>query len=537
MDQTLRILILEDVASDADLAEFELQEAGFVYAAQRVMTEEAFVRALEEFAPDLILSDFDLPQYNGLLALAEARARCPDVPFILVTGAIGEDRAIETLTQGAKDYVMKSRLHRLVPAVRRALAEAEEHRARKKAEEELREAHKNLERQVEQRTAELQAEIGERRLVEEALREGRERYRTLFSSMNEGFALCEAIVNEAGEPCDYRYLRVNPAFERITGLQWDKIMRRTAREVHPNLEPYWIENLCQVALTGEPAHVTGYIQAIGRYLEISAFCPVPGRFGCLLADITERWRMEEVLHSHLLQLEAVNKELESFSYSVSHDLKAPLRAIRGFSQMILRDKGPDLDALTRQRVAVIQENAERMELLIADLLTLSKVSQQALSFRMIDMDSLVRTVCKECEATYPEKPLVLKVRPLPPAYGDHGLIRQVLVNLMSNAVKYSYNRQTVEIEAGCRQTDMESIYYVRDRGTGFDMKYYDKLFCAFQRLHSAPEVDGTGVGLSIAQRIIHRHGGRIWAEGKVNEGATFYFMLPRERTEDLRRPG
>lgn len=170
MDETLRILILEDSQTDVELVQFELEEAGIAFTVRVALTEADFVRELQTFSPDLILSDYSLPNYNGVLALTEAKEQCPDVPFILVTGAIGEDRAIEILTQGANDYVMKSRLSRLAPAVRRALAEAKEYRARKEAEEKLHEMFKNLEIKVEERTAALQAEIAERKRIEEELR-------------------------------------------------------------------------------------------------------------------------------------------------------------------------------------------------------------------------------------------------------------------------------------------------------------------------------------------------------------------------------
>ncbi|MDD5167772.1 MAG: GAF domain-containing protein [Syntrophales bacterium] len=179
MEEKIDILLLEDSASDAELEQFELQEAGLDFTMKCVMTEKEYVQAITESCPDLILSDFDLPQYNGTLALAEARRRCPDVPFILVTGAVGEDRAIEILTHGAKDYVLKSRLHRLAPAVRRALAEAREQKARRRAESELRQAHRNLESQVAQRTAELQKEIMHRKQIEESLLKYNERLELL----------------------------------------------------------------------------------------------------------------------------------------------------------------------------------------------------------------------------------------------------------------------------------------------------------------------------------------------------------------------
>jgi DNA-binding NtrC family response regulator len=187
MAESLRILILEDNPADAELIQFELQEAGFVFTSKVVTTEEDFVRELQKFSADLILSDYDLPQYNGALALAEARRRCPDTPFILVTGAVSEDRAIEILTQGAKDYVLKSRLEqRLGPAVKRALAEAEEHKERKKAEAELREAHRTLEERVKVRTAELEAEIAARKKMDDDLRLSEERQRLVLQASELG---------------------------------------------------------------------------------------------------------------------------------------------------------------------------------------------------------------------------------------------------------------------------------------------------------------------------------------------------------------
>jgi DNA-binding response OmpR family regulator len=180
MEKSLRVLMLEDNKDDAELVEFELQEAGFDYISTRVLTEKDYRRALREFAPDIILSDYDLPTYNGARALAAARAECPNVPFILVTGAISEERAIDTLTSGAKDYVMKTRLHRLAPAIKRALAEAEEHKARRKAEGELLAAKANLEFLVEERTIQLQKELNERKKVEETLTVSKTRQEILF---------------------------------------------------------------------------------------------------------------------------------------------------------------------------------------------------------------------------------------------------------------------------------------------------------------------------------------------------------------------
>jgi DNA-binding NtrC family response regulator len=191
MVESLYILILEDDPADAELAQYELEGAGLVFTSKVVTSEKDFVFELRESSPDLILSDYDLPQYNGALALAEAGRRCPDTPFILITGAIGEDRAIEILTQGAKDYVPKNRLQqRLVPAVRRALAEAEEQKTRKQAEAELHEAHRTIDERVKIRTAELEAEMTPRKKAEGALRRSEERYHLAIKAAND--AICDA---------------------------------------------------------------------------------------------------------------------------------------------------------------------------------------------------------------------------------------------------------------------------------------------------------------------------------------------------------
>ncbi len=226
MPESLRILILEDNSTDAELTQFELQEAGFAFTAKVVMTEDDFIHELQEFTPALILSDYDLPQYNGSLALAAAKARCPDTPFILVTGAVGEDRAIEILTQGAKDYVLKNRLQqRLVPAVRRALAETDGHRARKRAEEELRKAYRTLEEKVKIRTMELQEEIEARKKAEEALRQSEEMYRVLFEGSTQGILAADVETK--------LFLFANPSICRMLGYSERELWQLSIADIHP----------------------------------------------------------------------------------------------------------------------------------------------------------------------------------------------------------------------------------------------------------------------------------------------------------------
>lgn len=226
-----------------------------------------------------------------------------------------------------------------------------------------------------------------------------------------------------------------------------------------------------------------------------------------------------------LQLEAANKELESFSYSVSHDLRAPLRAMDGFSRAVLEDYGQQLPPDGLRYLQVIRTSAQRMGNLIDDLLSFSRLSRAALSKRTIDVRHLVQDALNELQSLREGRQIDLRIGDLPPCEGDPTLLKQVWINLLSNAFKYTQKRESAVVEIGCNPADGRNVYYVRDNGTGFDMRYVHKLFGVFQRLHRAEDYDGTGVGLAIVQRVIHRHGGRIWAEAAVDQGATFYFTL------------
>jgi PAS domain S-box-containing protein len=224
--------------------------------------------------------------------------------------------------------------------------------------------------------------------------------------------------------------------------------------------------------------------------------------------------------------QAANKDLESFSYSVSHDLRAPLRAINGYAQILEEDYNDKLDDEGRRLLSVVRYSAGKMGRLIDDLLAFSKLGRQEVKRIVIDMNELAEATLRDTERNHGPLKATVIIQDLSPAWGDYALISQVMSNLLANAVKYSSKKDKPVIEVGGKQTSEEHIYYVKDNGAGFDMEYAHKLFGVFQRLHHTQDFEGTGVGLAIVERIITRHGGRVWAEGKPEEGACFYFSLP-----------
>ena len=259
---------------------------------------------------------------------------------------------------------------------------------------------------------------------------------------------------------------------------------------------------------------------------------------CITATETTRYRaaqaeikamndsLEKKVKERTAELENANKELEAFTYSVSHDLMAPLRIIDGFSQVLLDDYRSKLDDDGLRTLQVIKRNATRMGELVNDLLNLARLGRANLVKRSVDMNDIVASVIDEMRFSTNKLAAMINLKDLKPAECDHVLIKQVWANLLSNAVKYSGNRENPMIEIGCYDQNGQTVYYIKDNGVGFDLQYAGKLFGVFQRLHKPSEFPGTGVGLAIVHRIITRHGGKVWANAKVNEGAEFYFTLP-----------
>jgi len=252
-------------------------------------------------------------------------------------------------------------------------------------------------------------------------------------------------------------------------------------------------------------------------------------------DITERKRREQEIENLNLELakrstalEAINKELEAFAYSVSHDLRAPLRHIAGFTELLQKKVSAVVDEKSNRYIAMILDSAKRMGNLIDDLLAFSRIGRAETQKTQVSLAQLVKEALTEVRQDTEGRNISWKIGTLPDFYGDRSMLRLVLVNLISNAIKFTRARAQAEIEIGCADGNKDSlVVFVRDNGVGFDMKYVNKLFGVFQRLHDSDAFEGTGIGLATVQRIIHRHGGKVWAEGAVDNGATFYFSAPK----------
>jgi PAS domain S-box-containing protein len=339
---------------------------------------------------------------------------------------------------------------------------------------------------------------------------------------------------------DGRFVKINPASLRILGYESEELIGRRLIDLVSPEEAEHIRQMfdsiaemdsidsfetCCLHKNGEPVNL----------LWAASWVPEEHQMFCVGRDITERKQAEEknkqlnqILEQHALQLQAANKELESFSYSVSHDLRAPLRHIDGFVGLLEKQCSALLSNDGQRYVRVISESAKQMGHLIDDLLAFSRMGRTEMRQTAVDMQRLVEEVRMNLAKEAGERQLVWRIEPLPKVQADPAMLRLALTNLLSNAIKYTRGRQEAVIEIGSQGEASDlTVFFIRDNGVGFDMQYNHKLFGVFQRLHRADEFEGTGIGLANVRRIITRHGGQTWAEGKVDQGATFYFSIPR----------
>ncbi len=553
--QSAHILIAEDSGVQAFMLKHLLEEQG--YQVSIATNGRAALEMAAQLKPALVVSDVNMPEMSGyeLCRRIKSNPDLANTPVILVTSMSEPDDVLLGLKSGADSFVIKPYdKNHLLARVAHALSQSE---AGTVAAEEISEVEISFHGQNHQISASRKQILDLLMSTYDAtvqrnreLHDSRELLRQRTAEAVAANRFLDSIIENIPDmifikdATDLRFVRLNLAGEDLLGYTREQLLGKNDHDFFPKNESDVFESKDREVLADsgfmeiseEPIHTSHKGVRLLRTKKVAVLDEngVPTHLLGISEDVTEQKELERKilalnasLQAHAEKLEAANKSLEGFTSAATHDLRSPLSVIGGYAGMLEKNYAGQLDEKGRRYVSVISATTKRMAKLIDDLLAFSKLGQGELSKASVDMHGLAQQVIADMLQFHPEdKKPTIEVGVLPSATADAALLRQVWENLLSNAVKYSRHAASPRIEVSGRTDGTEAVYSVRDNGAGFSMDHYNKLFEMFQRLHADDEFEGTGVGLPIVHRLVTRHGGRIWAEGKVGQGAVFHFALP-----------
>jgi PAS domain S-box-containing protein len=505
MNRPVRVLLVEDHEEDAALVERELKRGGFAPDILRVETAEEMRAALRDRSWDVVVADYNLPRFSALGALELLRETGIDLPFIIVSGGIGEEIAAAAMKAGAHDYLMKDTLRRLVPAIDRELRDA--------------------------------ADRALARRAEEALRESEARYRVLFQHAADAIVLYDY---ESG-----LFMEANPEAERLYGLSVAELTKLDPTGVSPEIQPdgsssaELSEHYIARAVKGEHVrfewmHLRPDGSEIPCEVGLTAFRVGPRLVvQGIVRDITQRKAAEAVVAAHreelrlrVEELQRANVEIESFLYTVSHDLKAPLVTLHGMIGLLLGSAGERLGPVERHYIQRMRANVDHMQRLVEDLLDMARLGRTQEELETFDVSEALLAAAEQLGGGLSNSRLELSC---PARLGvtryDKRRLLQIFANLLSNAIHYASLERRPQVEIRSETNGDVLTIHVRDNGIGIEERFFDRIFQIFEKV-SPGTGEGTGVGLSIVKKIVELHGGQIWVRSKIGEGSTFSFTVP-----------
>jgi PAS domain S-box-containing protein len=505
----LRVLHVEDDPLDAELVAQALRKGGFTVSVVVVQTEAEFERELRGQSPDVVLADYNLPQWTGMEALDLLRREGLDIPLILVTGALGDVTAVECIKRGATDYVLKGNLVRLPEAIRRALQEKHLIRLRRQVEQ-------DLARKIEELTATLKDLADQKFALDQHAIVAVTNVQGTITYVNEKFCAISQysreeligqnhrIVSSGYHPKEF----FQQMYQTIGGGQvWHGEMRNRAKDG----SIYWVD-----------ATIVPLLGADGK----------PRQYIAIRADITERKQAEkeiqklnDELGQRVVELARSNADLEQFAYVASHDLQEPLRMVAAYTQLLAERYRGKLDENAGKYIGYASEGALRMQSLIQDLLMFSRVGRNGGACGPVDCEAAMEEILLSLEPAIRESSAVVTHGALPTVWADRSRMTQVLQNLIGNAIKFR-RKEAPAISVQTEKTGGQWLFSVSDNGIGIAPEHAENIFVVFQRLHTRTEYPGNGIGLAICKKIIEHSGGKIWVESHAGHGSIFKFTIP-----------